>query len=113
MKIKSKTLKVKNGKAAVKVSCPAGESSCDGKIAIKRNGKAVGSIATKLVGGQTKTYKVQLKRTTRIALAKDDDKTLAVKVVVTAEDEAGNTAKTTKSDEAQGLVAAVIAGGRG
>jgi hypothetical protein len=102
VKIKSKNLKVKNGKAAVKVSCPAGESTCDGKIVIKRNGKAVGSIKTKLVGGQTRTFKVQLKRTTRIALARDDDKTLPVKVVVTAEDEAGNTAKTTKTTKLKG-----------
>ena len=102
VKIKSKKLKVKNGKAAVKVSCPAGESVCDGKIVIKRNGKAVGAVKTKLVGGQTKTFRVQLKRTTRIALARDDDKTLAVKVVVTAEDEAGNTAKTTKTAKLKG-----------
>ena len=102
VKIKSKTLKVKNGKAAVKVSCPAGESVCDGKIVIKRGGKAVGSVKTKLAGGKTKTFKVQLKRTTRIALAQDDDKTLSVKVVVTAQDEAGNTAKTTKATKLKG-----------
>jgi Ca2+-binding RTX toxin-like protein len=100
--IKGKALKVRNGKAAVKVSCPAGESSCDGKITLKRNGRAVGSIATKLVGGQTKTHRVALKRSTRIALARDDDKTLAVKVVVTATDAAGNTAKTTKSTKLKG-----------
>ncbi len=100
--VKGKSLKVRNGKAAVKVSCPAGETSCDGKITIKRNGKSVGSIATKLVGGQTKTYRIALKRSTRIALAKDADKTIAVKVVVTAEDEAGNTAKTTKSTKLKG-----------
>ena len=100
--IKGKAIKVRNGKAAVKVSCPAGESSCNGKITLKRNGKAVGSIATKLVGGQTKTYKIALKRSTRIALAKDGDKTLAVKVVVSAKDAAGNTAKTTKSTTLKG-----------
>jgi hypothetical protein len=106
--IDSKQLKVRNGKAAVKVTCPAGESSCDGKITIKRNGKAVGSIATKLVGGQTKTYQVQLNRSTRIALAKAPGKKLAVKVVVTAKDAAGNTAKTTKELNLKGLT--VIAG---
>jgi len=100
--IKSKKLKVKNGKAAVKVSCPTGESACDGKITIKRNGKAVGSIKTELAGGQTKTFKVQLKRTTRVALARNDDKTLKVKVVVTAEDEAGNTAKSAKAAKLKG-----------
>ena len=100
--IVSKSLKVKNGRAAVKVSCPGGESSCDGKITIKRNGKAVGSIATKLVGGQTKTYQVRLKRSTRVALAKAKGKKLAVKVVVTAEDAAGNTAKTTKNVSLKG-----------
>jgi Ca2+-binding RTX toxin-like protein len=100
--IDSKNLKVRFGKAAVKVTCPAGESSCDGKIKIKRNGKVVGSIATKLVGGQSKTYQVQLKRSTRIALAKDADKTLPVKVIVTATDAAGNTAKTTKGAKLKG-----------
>ena len=100
--VKGKALKVRGGKAAVKVTCPAGESSCDGRITLKRNGKAVGSIATKLVGGQTKTYRIALKRSTRIALAKDGDKTLAVKVIVTAQDAAGNTAKTTKSTTLKG-----------
>ena len=38
--------------------------------------KAVGSVATELVGGQTKTFRIALKRSTRIALAKDGDKTL-------------------------------------
>ncbi|HZB77154.1 MAG TPA: hypothetical protein VE526_13075 [Solirubrobacteraceae bacterium] len=109
--IDSKQLKVKNGKAAVKVTCPAGESSCDGKITIKRNGKAVGSIATKLVGGQTKTYQVQLNRSTRIALATAPGKKLAVKVVVTAKDAAGNTAKTTKELNLKG--ATVNAGSQG
>jgi hypothetical protein len=102
VKIKSKNLKVKNGKASVKVSCPAGESACDGKIVIKRGGKAVGSLKTKLAGGKTKTFKVQLKRAARIALAQDDDKTLSAKVVVTARDEAGNTAKTTKATKLKG-----------
>ena len=54
------------------------------------------------MGGQTKIYRIALKRSTRIALAKDADKTIAVKVVVTAEDEAGNTAKTTKSTKLKG-----------
>jgi hypothetical protein len=80
----------------VKVSCPAGESSCDGKIKIVRNGKVVGSIATKLVGGQTKTYQVQLNRKTRIALSKARGKKLAVTLKVSATDAAGNTGKVSK-----------------
>ncbi len=94
--ILSQKLKVKFGKAAVKVSCPAGETSCDGKIRILRNGKVVGSIATKLVGGQTKTYQVQLNRKTRVALAKAAGKKLAVTLKISATDAAGNTGKVSK-----------------
>jgi Ca2+-binding RTX toxin-like protein len=94
--ILSKKLKVKSGKAAVKVSCPAGESSCDGKIKIVRNGKVVGSIATKLVGGQTKTYQVQLNRKTRVALSKAPGKKLRVTLKISATDAAGNTGKVSK-----------------
>ena len=94
--ILSQKLKVKFGKAAVKVSCPAGESSCDGKIRIVRGGKVVGSIATKLVGGQTKTYKVQLNRKTRVALSKAAGKKLKVTLKISATDAAGNTGKVSK-----------------
>jgi Ca2+-binding RTX toxin-like protein len=91
-----RNLAVKGGKAIVKVKCPAGESACNGKIKIVRGGKVVGSIAIKMIGGQTKTHRVALARKTRVALAKAPGKKLAVTVKVTATDAAGNTGKVSK-----------------
>ncbi len=58
--------------------------------------KVVGSIAIKMAAGQTKTYKIQLKRKTRIALSKDADKKIKATVKITAKDAAGVTAKSSK-----------------
>jgi len=91
-----KNIKVKAGKAIVKVTCPAGESACDGKIKIVRGGKVLGSIATKLAGGQTKTYKIALSRKAKAALAKAPGRKLAVTVKVKATDAAGNTGNVSK-----------------
>jgi hypothetical protein len=93
---KSKQLRVKGGKAILKVTCPAGASACNGKARILVKKKVVGSIAIKMAAGQTKTYKIQLKRKTRIALSKDADKKLAATVKITAKDAAGVTAKSSK-----------------
>jgi Ca2+-binding RTX toxin-like protein len=93
---KSKKLRVKRGKAILKVTCPEGASACNGKARIIVKKKVVGSTAIKLDGGQTKTFKIKLKRKTRIALSKDADKKLAAKVKITAKDAAGTTAKSSK-----------------
>ena len=92
----AKNIAVKRGKAVVRIKCPEGESACNGKIKIVRGGKVVGSIAIKLAGGQTKTYKVALARKTRIALAKAAGKKLAATVKISATDAAGNTGKVSK-----------------
>ncbi len=91
----SKRLKVKQGKASVKLRLPGGESASTGRIRIVRGGKIVGSKRIALAGGQTKTFKVKLSPKTRIALAIRKKLEVTVKVKLT--DAAGNTAKVSKA----------------
>ena len=91
--IKSRRLNVDGGRAAVRFTVPADEDQVDARIRILRGGKIVGSLkATDLEGGETRTFKVQLKRNTRIALAKAQGKKLRVTVKVQLTDAAGNKA---------------------
>jgi Ca2+-binding RTX toxin-like protein len=69
----SKKLKVKGGKAKLRITCPAGGVGCKGKAAILRGKKVVGSIAIDMRPGQTKNYRIQLNQKTRVRLAKDAD----------------------------------------
>jgi Ca2+-binding RTX toxin-like protein len=94
--VAKKNIAVKRGKAIVKISCPAGETACNGKIRIVRGGKLLGSITIKLAGGETKTYKVALSRKAKAALAKAPGRKLAVTVKVKATDAAGNTGNVSK-----------------
>ena len=73
----SKKLTVKGGKAKLRITCPAGSAGCKGNAAILRGKKVVGKIAINMQPGQTKIYKIQLNKKTRIKLAKDADKKLA------------------------------------
>ena len=73
----SKKLKVKGGKAKLRITCPAGGVACKGNAAILRGKKVVGRIAIDMQPGQTKIYRIQLNRNTRVKLAKDADKKLA------------------------------------
>jgi Ca2+-binding RTX toxin-like protein len=98
----SKALRVKGGKAILKVTCPAGATACNGKARILVKKKVVGSIAIKMAPGQTKTYRIQLKRKTRIALSKDADKKIAATVKIRAKDAAGVTAKSSKKLKLRG-----------
>jgi Ca2+-binding RTX toxin-like protein len=81
-KIRSKKLKVKRGSARVLLSLPAGTPDLKGRIQIKRNGKVVGTKNITMDGGKS-TFKVRLKRSARVALAKDDNKKIKAKLVVT------------------------------
>ena len=94
--VKSRKLKVSGGRAAVRISLPADESATDGRVRIIRDGKVVGTLAIEIAGGQTKTFKVQLKRKTRIALAKAPGKKLRATVKIKLTDAAGNTATSSK-----------------
>src|SRR6478735_7928454 len=53
-----KTAKYKQGKAAIKVSCPAGTSGRQGYVTLLYKGREIGRQAYKLGGGQSKTYNV-------------------------------------------------------
>ena len=53
----------------MRLSLPAGETASTGRVRIVRRGKAVGTQAITLTGGQTKTVKVKLARKSRTALA--------------------------------------------
>ena len=57
-----KTAKYKKGKAAIKVSCPAGTSGCQGYVTLLYKGREIGRQAYKLGGGQSKTYNVKVSR---------------------------------------------------
>jgi hypothetical protein len=89
----SKQLRVKRGKAALKLSS-ASALTGTAKIVVKR--RTVGSAAFKLAPGQARTLKITLKRKARIALAKDADGKLRATVKITAKDAAGLTAKASK-----------------
>jgi Ca2+-binding RTX toxin-like protein len=91
VKVLSARLKVKDGKARVRLSLPAGESVSKGKITIRRDKKVVGTKKITM-GAGTKTFNVQLKRSTRIALAQAKGKKLKATLKIKLTDAAGNTA---------------------
>jgi Ca2+-binding RTX toxin-like protein len=80
-KIRSKRLKVDNGRAKLKLSLPAGTPDTKGRARILRKGKIMASKKFTMDGGR-KTVTLQLKRSARIALAKADDKKLKMTVKV-------------------------------
>ena len=100
--IASSRLKVDGGRAAVRISLPAGESASKGRIRILRGGKVVGTLAIELTGGQAKTFKVALKRKTRIALSKAPGKRLKATVKIELTDAAGNKATSSKRLDLKG-----------
>ena len=91
--IVSRELKVRRGKAIVRLTCPAGESACTGRTRLVRGGKVLGATQLTLNGGQTKKYKVALERGARRALRDSANDRLRVTLKVTAKDAAGNTGK--------------------
>ncbi|MBE2316333.1 hypothetical protein DVA67_010125 [Solirubrobacter sp. CPCC 204708] len=57
-----KTAKYKKGKAAIKVSCPAGTSGCQGYVTLLYKGREIGRQAYTVGAGQAKTYNVKVSR---------------------------------------------------
>ena len=94
--VESRRMKVSGGRAAVRLSLPAGESDSSGRIRILRGGKVVGSLAIELTGGEAKTFRVALGRKTRIALAEAPGKKLRATVKIKLTDAAGNAATVSK-----------------
>jgi Ca2+-binding RTX toxin-like protein len=93
VKVSKKALRVnRNRIAAVRVTGPANEDSTV-TVKLRRKGKLLGSKTVDLDAGESKLVKVRLSRKA-FALLKLRDR-LQVKVVVTAEDAAGNSRKRT------------------
>jgi len=59
---------LRKGKALVRVSCPADENSCAGRLAVRLEGKTLGSKAFRLDGGDSRLLRVSLSRKERRAL---------------------------------------------
>ena len=95
--IKSRRANVDGGRAKVRFTVPSDEDEVDARVRILRGGKVVGQVKLKNIeGGDTRTARVQLKRKTRIALAKADGKKLRVTVKIQLTDAAGNKATASK-----------------
>lgn len=92
----SKRLKVKRGKAKLKITCPEGAEGCDGRARILVRGKVAGKIKIAMEPGETKTYRIGLKRKYRVMLARDDDGKLRATVKVRAKDADGTVGRASK-----------------
>lgn len=56
----AKTARVTRGNAALKLSCPAGTTGCEGRITLTYKGKRIGRAAYTLRAGEAKTIKVKV-----------------------------------------------------
>lgn len=61
-KVVGKTAKVKQGAAAIKLSCPAGTAGCKGTVTLTLKAKRIGRAAYTLKAGETKTIKVKVSK---------------------------------------------------
>jgi Ca2+-binding RTX toxin-like protein len=57
-----KKAKVKGNKAAIKVSCPAGTSGCNGYVTLLLSKREIGRAAYALKAGESKTFNVKVSR---------------------------------------------------
>jgi RTX calcium-binding nonapeptide repeat (4 copies) len=94
-KVLSAKLKIKKGKAKVRLSLPAGESASKGSIRILR-GKALYGSKKITLGPGKKTFTVAITKPARAKVAKAPGKKLKVTVKVKLTDAAGNTATASK-----------------
>jgi hypothetical protein len=89
--VAKKAIKVRRGIAAIRLSCPAGESRCTGTVRLIRRQATVGRAAVALAGGQTKTVRVELNKRGRAALLRvKKGKAIGVRARIAVEDAAGN-----------------------
>jgi hypothetical protein len=59
---------LRDGKAKVRVSCPADELSCVGRLAVRLNGKTFASAPFRMDGGESRQLGIKLSRKQRRAL---------------------------------------------
>jgi hypothetical protein len=90
--IETNRARVRNGRARIRVTCPAGEVSCKGTLRILRRGRVVGRAAVDLKGAGERTMRVRLNRATLAALRKGKKaRTLRARARLAVTDAAGNT----------------------
>jgi PKD repeat protein len=93
VRISPRSVKVsRKGTIALRITCPAGERSCIGRLSLRSGGfvsSAVGGKSFRLGGGQTATVRVQLSRAAQRAVKRHHR--LRTKATAVARDAAGNT----------------------
>lgn len=95
VQIISATLKLRRtGNVLVKVTCPATEPTCTGRLALRAQGRRIGAKAFTLTAGQTAVLKVKVSKKGRAAVKQQ--RRLSARAVATATDAAGNKGTTRK-----------------
>jgi len=90
VKVVSKSAKVSDGTATIKVSCPKDEFACVGSLTVKL-GKKAGARTVKFTIAGGATAKVTVKLSKAVLVALQNAKSVKVAVTATAKDAAGNT----------------------
>ena len=78
------------GSISLRATCPADEVRCSVRLRLRRGRAYVGSRALVMSGGQTRSFRLRLRRAARLQLV--TDRSLRVTAVAFARDEAGNDA---------------------
>ncbi len=83
------------GAVALRVSCPQGEVRCEVRLRLRLKGRTVAKRTVTMTGGQTRAYRLRIKRSARTRLARKGS--LRVTAVAKARDAAGNEATARKA----------------
>jgi hypothetical protein len=83
------------GVVRLRAKCPQGEVRCRVRLRLRLRGRYVASKSLALAGGQTRTFRLTLRRAARNQLA--IERSLRVTAVIDARDEAGNEATVRKT----------------
>ena len=79
-----------DGVVKLRATCPQGEVRCRVTLRLRLHGRSIGSRTLALAGGETKRFRIQLRRSARRELASKGS--LRVTAAATARDDAGNEA---------------------
>ena len=79
-----------DGVVKLRATCPQGEVRCRVTLRLRLHGRSIGTRTLALAGGETKRFRIQLRRSARRELASEGS--LRVTAAATARDDAGNEA---------------------
>ena len=79
-----------DGVVKLRATCPQGEVRCRVTLRLRLHGRSIGTRTLALAGGETKRFRIQLRRSARRELANEGS--LRVTAAATARDDAGNEA---------------------